>query len=200
MDANQIKITVALVAAASALAVAIVQIFAQRKNANALEQLKLRLDRQRAEHGEYLKAHMKLVLDGQEQQLQAFRIILQRVQLLRDKIRGVVSDLDAYSPEILHDEIQALVDGVIQAFAEHQMALTDNGRKLAHTLKNASLVAVKDMSALPVTGKQRRDFIEKIGRLEEDLKRQHAALREEALSANARIVDSIQREIAAGDQ
>jgi hypothetical protein len=200
MDANQIKITVALVAAASAVAVAIVQVFAQRKNANALEQLKLRLDRQRAEHGEYLKAHMKLVLDGQEQQLQAFRIILQRVQLLRDKIRGVVSDLDAYSPEILHDEIQALVDGVIQAFAEHQMALTGNGRKLAHTLKNASLVAVRDMSALPVTGKQRRDFIEKIGRLEEDLKGQHAALREEALSANARIVDSIQREIAAGDQ
>lgn len=92
MDANEVKIIAAIVAGGAALVIAIIQIFAQRKSATALEELKALLDRQRAEHGEYLKAHMKLVLDDQEHQLQAFKIILQRVQLLRDKIRGVVSD------------------------------------------------------------------------------------------------------------
>jgi hypothetical protein len=200
MDANEVKITGALVAGSAALLIAIAQIFAQRKNANVLEQLKARLDRQRAEHGEYLKAHMKLVLDGQEQQLQAFKIILQRVQLLRDKIRGILSDLDAYSPEILRTEIVGLVDGVIQAFAEHQMALTDKGRELAHSLKNVSVLTAKELSLPPGSGKQRGDYLDKAERLEEQLKTLHASLRDEALKSNARVVASMEREIATRDE
>lgn len=76
------------------------------------------------------------------------------------------------------------------------MALTDEGRTLAHSLKNTSVLTAKELSSPLGTGKQRRDYLDKAERLEEQLKTLHVALRDEALKSNARIVESIEREIA----
>ena len=84
------QVVVALIAAIAALTVSLIQVFSQRHQGRILETLKMQLDRQRTEHSEYLKVYLKMRVDGQERQLQAFKSILQSVQLLRDKLKSII--------------------------------------------------------------------------------------------------------------
>jgi hypothetical protein len=194
-----LKITVALISAAGALAVALIQVFAQKKNAQAIENLKSLLERRRVEHAEYLKAYMGLVIDGREQQLQASKAILQKVQLLRDKLRAVTADPTAFDRPRLYQELKELVDGVTHAFAEHQTALTDEGRSLAHRLKNECLALRQRLARLAIEGGSRvhNDDLREIMMIEDDLRNLQSAFREQALRANAAIVESLAQEIGA---
>ncbi|MGD0498066.1 MAG: hypothetical protein ABSC23_06485 [Bryobacteraceae bacterium] len=132
-------IIAAFIAAGVALGVALIQLFGQRKQARTLETLKLQLEKQKTEHSEYLKTYLKMRIDGQERQLQAFKGILQSVQLLRDKIKGVLLDPGAFDGNLLSREIKTLAERVAASYAENQIHLPEEDRVIAHSLKNECL-------------------------------------------------------------
>jgi hypothetical protein len=189
LDPNDAKFAVALLASGTSLTVALIQVLIQRKNARSLEKLKATLDREKTLQAEYLKAYMTIIVDGQEQRIQAFKAVLQRVQLLRDKVRGVLSEPESYSVDLLKGEIRTLTEGVVQAYAEHQVQLPEPARQLAHVLKNTAIRIQEESSQMAgTTNRHRSERHTKLKSLEQELAQHQSDLRAEALRSNAEIV------------
>jgi hypothetical protein len=198
-SANQTQIVVALIAAFSALVLAVFQYLTQRKNTRVLEELKASLDRDKTEHAEYLKAYLNLLIEGKEQRFQAFKLLLQHLQAIRDKIRRVLSQPESYSKNLLRQELGDAVEQVVRAYSENQIHLVDDDRHLAHSIKNRCLMISEEFvryASLPKGSPEVRTILESIAVHEKALGEMQAALRASAIRANEALVDSFRNHTA----
>jgi hypothetical protein len=137
LNQPQVQVLVALIAAISALIVAIFQFVSQRRAAKDLERVKASLDKQKSESIEYFKTYLGMLTDGAEQRLLAFKNIIQATQLLRDKVRRFAHHQGAYSAPLYKRDIAELVESVTHTYSESLIYLEENERVVAHNLKNA---------------------------------------------------------------
>ena len=145
-DVANIQVAVALIAATAALLVACIQYFSQRKNSQAIEELRARLDWENAAQSEYSKTYLNLLIDGKTQQLTAFKSVLEHAQLLRDAIRRFLSNPKSYNRELISREIAARADEVLSAYSSNQIHFETNDRLTAHEIKNrCSQAAANDL-------------------------------------------------------
>ncbi len=130
------RVVAALIASLAALSVAVVQAIARRKDARDIEFLKAELDGQRETSSEFLRRYLEFQLEGKERELQAFKDILEKVQILREKVRSLCSNLSGYDFNELNGELSELTKDVIDSYARSQVHFTADDCTQAHRLKN----------------------------------------------------------------
>ena len=184
------QVVVALIAAIAALTVSLIQVFSQRHQGRILETLKMQLDRQRTEHSEYLKVYLKMRVDGQERQLQAFKSILQSVQLLRDKLKSIIADPGAFDRKLLKEELSVLAKSVVASYAENQIHLAEPDRLIAHSLKNKCLAITE------ISNHKGYDAARELGPLELSVAELQSAFRANAARASDELVEAISKRIS----
>lgn len=129
-------ITVALLASCSSLLIALAQLLINRKQSRTIEILRASLANQNVGYAEYLKAYLKLQVDGQIQELQAFREMLQTAQLVKDKVRLICEHPDSFPDrKLLQSELLQLRTEMLETFARNHSAFSEQHFRTAHTLK-----------------------------------------------------------------
>src|SRR5690242_17730716 len=130
-------IVAALVASCSSLCLAVIQHFSQRRRSRDIEILKADLAKQGTTYTEYMKAWLKLQVDGEAQEIQAFREILQSAQLVKDKVRLILDHPNSFPDRnLIRSELMQLRTQVLETFARNQVSFSEDHWKLAHGLKN----------------------------------------------------------------
>jgi hypothetical protein len=192
-----IQIAVALIAAISALGVACMQYFSQRKTLRSVEELKAKLETEKTRQSEYFKAYLTLVLDGKTQQLSAFKSVLEHVQLLRDRMRNFASDPQAYSRELIGKEVREHADKVMEAYSANQMYFDAMTRKILHDVKNhcRRIEVVFERYGRPGDEPGQTNLVaQEVVRAESVLAELQTLLRTEAHKANAAFLESLKNE------
>jgi hypothetical protein len=184
----------ALIAALSALVLAVVQFFAQRKQSGSIEELKARLSQQGTTQAKYLETYLNLVLEGRQQQTQAYASLLQGIQLLRDKIRRFLEQPQSYDRDAIHQEISEQAEAIVTIYSANQLQFGEVGRDVAHNVKNIARDAVNLFEHLRGPTLQKptnQDYLQQLNNIEEMLAELQAKLRRLAIEANSAFVRSL---------
>lgn len=185
----------ALIAAFSAFAIAIFQFFTQRRQSVSIEELKARLSQQAAKETKYLETYLNLVVEGRQQQSQAYGSILQGIQLLRDQMRNFLGQPESYDPEVICSEVSEKAQGIQTIYSANQLQLDEVGRDLSHQAKNLAGEAAKAFENYWQFNQSHLHLAEHFSnmrRIENRMSEVQALIRRHALEANSAIVRSIE--------
>jgi hypothetical protein len=191
-----IQIAVAVITAIGACTVACLQYLSQRKTLRTVEELRAKLDAEKARQTEYFKAYLTLFLDGKTQQLTAFKNVLEHVQLLRDRIRNFLGDPQAYDSRLIDTEVRKHVDDVMRAYSESQIYFDHAIRVIFHSIKNHCLriASLFNLYGVEVEEKRRISVLQDMRDAESQLADLQSLLRNEAHKASATFLESMKRE------
>jgi hypothetical protein len=184
----------ALIAAFSALGIAAFQFFAQRKHSKSIEELKAKLLQQSTTQTKYLETYLNLVVEGRQQQAQAYASLLQRIQLLRDKMRHFLEQPDSYDPDVIFDEVSEQVEAIVTIYSASQLQFGEVARDVGHTVKNIARTVAQhfeQLRALPSHGARFNEY-EQLKKTETILSELQVQLRRHAIEANSAFVRSLE--------
>jgi hypothetical protein len=185
----------ALIAAFSALAIAIFQFFTQRRQSTSIEELKAQLSQQAAKETKYLEAYLNLVVEGRQQQSQAYGSILQGIQLLRDQIRNFLGQPESYDPEVICSEVSEQAQAIQTIYSANQLQLDEAGRHLGHEAKNLARDVAKifeNYRQLNQSHSHRTEQFPNMRDIEKRMSEVQALMRRRALEANSALVRSLE--------
>jgi hypothetical protein len=193
----------ALVAALSALTVAVLQSFAQWRTSRSLQDLKAKLDQQNTKHAEYLKAYLNLTLEDREQRVSSLKALLANTQLLRDQIRRFLSASKAYGNTELGADIKNTADQFVKIYSESQLHLREEDRRLGHAIKGTCAILSSDFSSLfsqSESSVSPVEVLEFLRECEANLAKLQTKLRRIAIDARNELVDSLSEELRAKEK
>jgi len=185
----------ALIAAFSALAIAIFQFFMQRRQSISIEELRARLSQRTAKETKYLETYLNLVVEGRQQQSQAYGSILQGIQLMRDQIRNFLEQPESYDPEVICSEVSEQAQAIQTIYSANQLQLDEAGRHLGHEAKNLARDGAKTFENYRQLRQSHDQCTEKFSNMRDIEKRMsevQALMRQRALEANSAMVRSLE--------
>lgn len=185
----------ALIAAVSALVIAIFQLFTQRRQSASIEGLKARLSLQGVTQAKYLETYLNLVLEGRQQQTQAYAALLQGIQLLRDRMRNFLGQPDSYDLDEIYREVSEQAQAIVTIYSANQLQLGEDGRQLGHDVKNLARDTATKFEQLRQSGLKKHGYVEQLSTIkdiEEGLSDYQARLRQHAIAANSVFVRSLE--------
>jgi hypothetical protein len=192
---TEAPVLAALVAAFSALVIAVFQFFTQRRQSTSIEELKARLSQQGTKQAKYLETYLNLILEGRQQQNQAYASLLQGIQLLRDKIRNFLGQPESYDPDVICREVSEQAQAIVTVYSANQLQLGEAGRQLGHDAKNLARDAATKFEHLRQSQVDKPDYIKRLSiikEVEERLSELQAQLRRHAVAANSALVRSLE--------
>jgi Tfp pilus assembly protein FimT len=157
----------ALVAAFSALVIAVFQFFTQRRQSTSIEELKAKLSQQGAMQAKYLETYLNLLNGGHQLQAQAYTSLLQGVQLLRDKIRNFLQQPDSYHIDVICEEISEQAEAILTTYSANQLQFGETGRQLGHSVKNLADKAANEFKQLRRSRLDKSEYVAQLSNIKE---------------------------------
>jgi Tfp pilus assembly protein FimT len=192
---TEVPILAALIAATSALVIAVFQFFTQRRQSTSIEELKARLSQQGAAHAKYLETYLNLILEGRQQQTQAYASLLQAVQLMRDKMRSFLGQPESYQSDVICREVSNQAQEIVTIYSANQLQFGEDGRHLSHDVKNLAYDAATQFERLRLGHPGNAEHVEQLSsirKIEERFAELQVRLRRQAVAANNAFVRSLE--------
>jgi hypothetical protein len=196
------SILTAFIGALALLIVSLIQVIFHRRNTKIIENLKARLDRQGNLQGEYLRHYLEYVIEGKGRELEAFKDLLQHVQILRDKVRSITRNPDSFDTTTLQRELRDLSQHIVESFARNQAHFVAEDWKDAHILKNKCKEMVDEV--LSYLSRLREPWPSqlpaRISNRQEEIAVLQAKFRERAFIAAKSFTDSLKARASSEDE
>ena len=192
---NEAPVLAALIAAFSALLIAVVQFFMQRRQSTSIEELRARLAQQGASQSKYLETYLNLLIEGRQQQSQAYAALLQGIQLLRDFMRNFLGQPESYDPDAISSQISEQANSILMIYSANQLNLGDEGRRVGHEAKNLARDAARAFEGFRQTFEPNSEPVEQLTEIREIetlLGESQTRLRQLAFEANRAIVRALE--------
>jgi hypothetical protein len=188
------QVFAALIAAFSALVIAILQFFTQRRQSASIEQLKARLAKQSATETKYLETYRTLLWKDDSNKLTPMARYFKQFSYCGTRY-GTFSYSPSHTiPPVICQEISDQSDAIVEIYSANQLQLGEAGRAMAHLVKDIARNLGSELGQIRRLNSEfkTREQLQNLKYTEGRLAKLQTELRRYAIEANSALVRSLE--------